>query len=506
MLNLFGSRKQSRAAPGTHPHDPPREPLHPWDPRVRLVDLTGGGDWLTLGDLYTGLAVFGTAGSGKTSSLCMLASILMELNAGFVWHCAKPDEVHLARRIAKSAGREQDVIVIGEDVDGRITPHRFNPIEYESGTGTTGTGSVVTYLSDCAKVLSRKEGERSGGEGDRFWNDQFERLLRHCIDTAKFAGRPLSVDLLRKIQTSAPTSQQQLGDDTWAATSECWKCVIAAEARMEAGELAEADFERIATFWANDYVGLDQKPRSTIDVMFAVLVDAFYAEEPIRTILTGRSTVTPDDVIERGKIVILALPTNVYHSAGRMAQFTFKYSYQRAMLRRRKSADGSPLRPTVLWVDEAHAFAHPFDGQYFREVRSNRGINVFLEQGIGGYITAMGLHGENAVDDFLQNLATKIYFQNNSHQTNLFAANTIGKLLLDKDSASWGHSLGGVNIGDTTTSEERHQIITGQFGLLLRGGPKNNNIVSGFVLRPEVYQATGTNVALCHFPQTELTQ
>ena len=162
--------------------------------------------------------------------------------------------------------------------------------------------------------------------------------------------------------------------------------------------------------------------------------------------------------------------------------------------------------PTVLWVDEAHAFAHPFDGQYFREVRSNRGINVFLEQGIGGYITAMNLHGEDAVDDFLQNLATKFFFQNNSHQTNTFAANSIGKLLIDKASASWSTSLGNVNISDSTTSEERHQIITGQFGFLLRGGPKNNNIVSGYVLRPEVYQATGTNVALCQFEQTELTK
>ena len=218
------------------------------------------------------------------------------------------------------------------------------------------------------------------------------------------------------------------------------------------------------------------------------------------------STVTPDDVIERGKIVVLSLPTNIYHAAGRMAQFCFKYSFQRAMLRRRKPADGSLQRPTVLWVDEAHAFAHPFDGQYFREVRSNRGINVFLEQGVGGYITAMGLPNEDAVDDFLQNLATKLFFQNNSHQTNMFAANVIGKLLIDKTAENWGHSLGGVNIGENTSQEERHQIISGQFGFLLRGGPKNNNIVSGFVLRPEIYLSTGTNVALCQFQQTELTK
>ena len=482
------------------------EPMHPWDSRMRLLDLTGAGDWLTLGDMFTGVAVFGAAGSGKTSSLVTLASLLMELDCGFVWLCAKPDEVHLVHRIADSAGRLEDVIVIGEGIDGQITPHCFNPLEYETSISTTGTGAVVTYLSDCAKVLSRKEGEKSGGEGERFWNDQFDRLLRYCIDTAKLAGQTLSVDLLRKVQVSAPTSQQQLASDDWAASSFCWQCILNAEERCQSGNIPEADLDRIVTFWTKDYMQLSDRTRSVIDVMFAVLIDAFSAEEPIRSILTGKTTVTPDDVIKRGKIVVLSLPTNIYYGAGRMAQFCFKYSFQRAMLRRRKPQDGSPLRPTVLWVDEAHAFAHPFDSQYFREVRSNRGINVFLEQGIGGYIQAMNLAGADAVDDYLQNLATKFFFQNNSPQMNEFAANAIGKLLMDKSTSSWGHSIGGANIGDTATLEQRHQIISGQFGFLEPGGFKYNRIVSGYVLRPHIYNATGTNVALCRFPQTSLTQ
>lgn len=483
---------------------PPK--LHPWESAMRLMDLSGAGDWITLGDMFTGIAVFGAAGSGKTSSLAMIASLLMELEAGFVWLCAKPDEVQLVHRIAASAGRLDDVIVIGEDVNGEITPHCFNPLEYETSISTTGTGAVVQYLSDCARVLSRKEGEKSGGEGERFWNDQFDRLLRYCIDTAKLSGHTLSVECLRKIQVSAPVSPAQLASDDWADTSLCWQCILKAEQRCQNGEIAEADLNRIVDFWTKDYMQLSDRTRSVIDVMFAVLIDAFSAEEPIRAILTGKTTVTPDDVIRRGKIVVLSLPTNVYYGAGRMAQFCFKYSFQRAMLRRRKPADGSPMRPTVLWVDEAHAFAHPFDSQYFREVRSNRGINVFLEQGIGGYIQAMNLASADAVDDYLQNLATKFFFQNNSPQTNEFAANAIGKLLINKSTNSWGHSIGGANIGDSTTKEQRHQIISGQFGFLERGSFQYNNIVSGYVLRPHLFNATGTNVALCRFQQTSLTQ
>lgn len=484
----------------------PEEAPHVWESSTQLLDLTGCGDWLTLGDCFTGIAVFGAAGSGKTSSLATIAQLLMILDCGFVWLCAKPDEVRVARRIAASAGRDKDVIVIGEDVDGVITRHRFNPLQYEASRPGQGTSSVTTYLSDSAKVLSRKEGEHSGGEGDRFWTDQFERLLRYCIDTAKYSGRTLSIELLRDIQLSAPLGSHHLADEAWLGSSTCWQCLKEAEERMNQGELPKTDFMRVLNFWVKDYATLDVKPRSSIDVMFAVLVDAFTAEEPIRYILSGNSTVTPDDVIDKGKIVILSLPTNIYHGSGRMAQHLFRCSYMRAMLARKKPLDGSLMRPTVLWVDEAHAFAHPFDSQYFREVRSNRGINVYLEQGIGGYMQAMNFHSPDQVDDYLQNLSLKLFFNNQSSATNSFAADAIGKVLVDKGTDSFSYSVNGVNISDSTTQEERHQIISGQFGLLKRGGSKNGLIVSGFVLRPEKFHSTGTNVALCQFQQTNLTQ
>jgi hypothetical protein len=484
----------------------PRENRALWDPNTRLLDLTGHDDWLTLGDMYTGIGVFGAAGSGKTSSLVLIAYTLMELQAGFCWCCVKPDEVDLACKLARAAGREQDVIVIGQDMDGTISPHCFNALAYEASIPATGTSSIADYLCACAKLLSRKEGERSGASGEQFWEDQFNRLVRHCIDTAKLAGRPLSVGLLREIQISAPASSAQLSDEGWGERSTCWQCLNEAEARLDAGEIVEADFNRILTFWTKDYCSLDIKPRSTIDVMFAVLVDAFYAEEPLRTILTTDTTVTPEDVIERGKIVILSLPTNIYHSAGAMAQFCFKYSFQRRMLARRKNADGSPLRPAVMWLDEAHALAHSKDAQYFAEVRSNRGINVYLEQGVGGYMRALGLQHAEEVDGFLQNLATKLFFQNNSPATNRFAADAIGKLLQSKGTENWGGSQSGGHFGGSETIEERHQITVGDFGLLKRGGPENDRIVEGYVLKPGIFNATGTNVALCRFPQTDLTK
>lgn len=483
---------QKQAEPQTY------DPSRYWRDDQKLLQLTCSNDWLTLGDLFTGMAVFGTTGSGKTSALAPIAALLMDIDAGFVWLCAKSDEVKLVRRIARATGREDDVIVIGQDADGSLTPHRFNPLAYEASISTTGTGSVMRYLAECAKILSRKEGEKNAAQGEAFWQDQFERLMRYCIDTLKLAGEPLSIQRLRDIQLSAPTLEM---DAEALENSYCFYLVQRAEVRAEQGEIATYDFERVFSFWTRDYRQLSPKTRSIIDVMFAVLVDAFCAEEPLRTILTTDTTVTPEDVIERGKIVVLSLPTSQYHENARMMQFAFKYSFQRAMLRRKKPDDGTPLRPTVLWVDEAHQFCAHQDAEYFREVRSNRGINIYLEQGIGGYMKALGMDHPHMIDDYLQNLATKIFFQNNSAATNNFAADAIGKFLLDQTSESFSYSIGTHNIGNSTTAQERHHIISGQFGLLRRGGAQNNGIVTGYMLRPGLFNHTQTGVCLCGFPQ-----
>ncbi len=252
---------------------------------------------------------------------------------------------------------------------------------------------------------------------------------------------------------------------------------------------------------------LDAEPRSTIDVMFAALADSFYAEEPIRSLLTTTTTVTPDDVINKGKIVVLSTPTSIYHEAGRMAQFAFKYSFQRAMLRRRKPADGSPVRPTVLWVDEAHQFAHEFDAEYFAEVRSNRGINVFLEQSVGGYMNALGLNHIDQADGFLANLTVKLFFQTGSPQTQLFAAQIIGQTLQKQRGESTSYGKDTFNVGDSATEVERFQVLPSEFSTLRRGGHANRCKVEFIIsCSGRRFNQTQATYARSYFTQTELTR
>ena len=94
--------------------------------------------------------------------------------------------------------------------------------------------------------------------------------------------------------------------------------------------------------------------------MFAAVADAFTVE-PVETVLTEPTTITPEDVMA-GKIVVLNFPVRKFFEPGRMAQFCFKYSFQRSMLTR--DAASPDTVPTVLWADEAHNFIASFDREY----------------------------------------------------------------------------------------------------------------------------------------------
>jgi type IV secretory pathway TraG/TraD family ATPase VirD4 len=472
--------------------------LSRFDPRRPLLYLSPC-DPIFLADCYTGFSVLGGTGSGKTSSLAHLALALMKIGSGFVWACAKPEEIHLVRRIARAAGRENDVVVFGEDVDGKLTDRRFNAIDYE-GKRAGGTLSLVAYLGEMARCLSRAR--QSGGEDGPFWRDQFELLTGYCIDAAQLAGLPLSIQLLRDIQKSAPTNPEELGSETWKAKSVLLACLKRAEQRVNAGEVAEHDLTRVLDYWLKDYFKLDPKPRSSIDVMFAKLADN-YSRDPIRTLLTTETNVTPEDAMN-GKIIVLSLPTRKYFEPGRLAQFHFKYSFQRSMLTRSMSDEAVPC---CLWCDEAHNFIADFDREYQAEVRSFRGVTVYLEQGIAGYETALGAHSEKAVDAFLTNLATKLFFQNSSPESNKFAAEVIGRKLIERTGGSGGSGPGGSQAGSSWHDEMDYQVQPREFSELKTGGYEHNRLVEAVVYkRGTIFGATGQNFLKATFQQTDLTK
>jgi hypothetical protein len=494
-------------------------PLHRFHSSRKVLNLSahlGKQDWITLGQLYSGIQILGGNGSGKTSgSGAHLALWLMANHAGFVWMCAKPDEVFLVRKLARAAGRLNDLVILGQaihptedrvltDEDGEplITDARFNALDYESKRAG-GSLSVVNYLAETYKSIQRGKAEGKGSSESAFWQTQYERLGRYLVDTAKFSGLPLTIGILRRLQLSAPKTAEQAESEEWRAQSLLSVAIGKAEERIyepgireETKKRRQKNWESIKDFWLTDWLNLAEKPRSTLDVMFAALADAFTVE-PVETILTEPSTITPEDVMA-GKIVVLNLPVRKFFEPGRMAQFCFKYSFQRSMLGR--EAASIDTVPTVLWADEAHNFIASFDKDYAAEVRSFKSITCFLEQSIAGYEAALGTHSRTEVEAFLANLQLRIYHQNSSPETNEYCSSVFG--------SDWEEVENIVPGGGVLINKQLVPIVRPiKFTTLRRGGPANAEIVEAYVYNGGLtFSATGKSFLKTQFAQMEYTR
>ena len=181
-----------------------------------------------------------------------------------------------------------------------------------------------------------------------------------------------------------------------------------------------------------------------------------------------------------------------------MAQFCFKYSFQRSMLTR--DAASPDTVPTVLWADEAHNFIASFDREYAAEIRSFKSVTCFLEQSIAGYEAALGTHSKTDVEAFLTNLQLRIYHQNSSPETNDYCSSVFGT---DWEEVEMITADGGVQI----TRQLVPIVRPINFSTLKRGGAANNGIVEAYVYNGgNRFSATGKSFLKTQFQQMEHTR
>ena len=130
--------------------------------------------WLTIPDqgLYTGIAIFGAIGSGKTSCcICPFAEQVLAYRAGDRGRRAaglvlevKGDFCHKVRKILKRYGREDDYFEISLDC-----PYRYNPLhnDLEAYALAYGIASLLNNLFGRGK--------------EPFWQQAYTNLVKFII-------------------------------------------------------------------------------------------------------------------------------------------------------------------------------------------------------------------------------------------------------------------------------------------------------------------------------------
>ena len=193
------------------------------------------------------------------------------------------------------------------------------------------------------------------------------------------------------------------------------------------------------------------------------------------------------------------LPVKEFGNAGRAAQVVYKYIWQQAAERRDVKAND---RPVFLWVDEAQNFANDYDMQFQATARSSRACTVYLTQNLPNYYAEFGSGtGVHRVNSLIGNLQTKIWHANSDPETNLKAADTIGKAWQTRRST--GSNMGGdkVSVSESVQESFDYQVTPERFTRLLKGGPINKLLVEATVFQSGRVWSNGRTYLDAYFKQ-----
>lgn len=378
--------------------------------------------WLTIPErgLYTGLAIFGAVGSGKTSA-CMYpfarqlftwqADNPQRRAAGLVLE-VKGDFCHSVRKILTDAERKDDYMEIG--LEGRW---QWNPL-------------AAPWLDSysLAYTISSLLNQLFGKGKEPFWQQAYTNLIRWIIELHRaLPGKwvtlqdvyrcTINPDLLaEKIdQAELRAFQQGTGNividapdlhepeawqklQTWPWTStgsnDTWGSPFDESLKNALNDLGidfslqwdenspTADYHRrilaIKSWYDNDWMKLDTKLRSSIVEGISVFLSMFDLPE-IASIFCPGPPPPPDpdappqggtlarrhlpllsDLIEDGKVLCLNMPAGTNPALARSIGVMLKNAWLQAMLRRPAQMSQHPdryFRPALFLCDEYQSFA-----------------------------------------------------------------------------------------------------------------------------------------------------
>ena len=386
-------------------------------------------------DLLEHVLATGGTGSGKTRSfvLPLMESVLrrfgmeQECKAGMVLIDAKGDMTELAGECARRAGRQDDVLILGEG--GNCWYALF---EQFGGDPTAVANFLYETLEDCGPgALSR-----AGGSNDSFWEENARRMLRSAIILAK-ARHGDSLDGLQGIADGIDSiiavQQNTSSDDDDSVNSDSGDQILA-EAKEACGEhrITGDEMSALGRYIERDVIGGNSKTWATIANMARNYI-AQFSQPALQRLFKpspGKTRVRPEDVIDKGIILIVSLSPVIYGAASTPFRMAVKKGFCERVLQRTHlcTSEGGMERPInqerpILYVcDEFHttlnAKGPSADAYFLDRAREFRCMCVLATQGISAIQSVIGC--QNMCDHLLNNCRTKFFFANDCPQTSRY--------------------------------------------------------------------------------------
>ena len=351
-------------------------------PRSRAPEalLAFGEDTVQLEQLYSGLMAIGATGSGKTTFLEIVLRALAEhpSKPGLLWACCKSDEADRCEKIARRAGRSNDFVRLAAD-----GPHRVDLLGYLQSNLRQGPDGVARFLDRLAGLSAANQG--SGD--DKIWAVSATQLLTQALVLTRAAGESPTPQRLFEIVSTFPKTPEWAASEKFLTGSECGRCIVAAQKRFQAGQLAPkeaAAFARAVSFAFDYFPTVGEKFAGSV-MASAVTGLVPLLQDPIAGLFEGPTTLPPDALLD-GKIVALDIPA-VHGVASYVAQAAYVMLAQMLLL---QSPRGD-RRPVVIFRDECQWLVSPdWDARVQTIARSHGLISISATQSFSSCTDAFG--------------------------------------------------------------------------------------------------------------------
>lgn len=391
------------------------------DPLDRQLLQWTARDAFTVRNLLDGgVSIVGRVGSGKTSSsgrVLGCAIVGMRDSSGLI--CVpKGEDVPMWRHIFAQAGRRNDLLEF--DADGSNLRCNFLAEASRYGGHTREIVRCITTIGETV----RSNNQRGNGEDSGFWAAEQERMIYNAIEVLKTARRLVSAPDLQAFITTAACNATQLRDPSWQSGFHCRTMEQAYRATKSAMEAA--DFELAADYWLGEFCNMADRMRSSILTGVLGLLHVFNTGI-VRELVSTTTNVSPDDMLARGKWILINVPPARFGAQGTLINAGWKYLTQRRVLAR-EALPGDPFH--VCWCDEATQFLNSFDATYIAQCRSHLGCLVFLTQSLHSYYSTLkGEDGRHQADALLSNFSHRVIHSVGDIQTAEWASGLVGKRL-----------------------------------------------------------------------------
>ncbi|MBA3638857.1 MAG: TraM recognition domain-containing protein [Acidobacteria bacterium] len=444
--------------------------------------------WLTIPErgLYTGMAIVGAVGTGKTSACIYpyaeqllgfaaddearkLSALILEVKGDFCRH---------VQDILQRHGRAGDYVEVS-----LTSPYRYNPLhnDLDAYALAYGTATLMTNLFGRGKELFWQQASTNLVKFVILLHQTLDdyvtlfQVYEHVINPDKLrariadgdmrfrsGNRRLVVDKRAHVDTAALSPWSWHDDNAPGMAWSRWNADL--EATLTSLKIAfqteevhpsptearkQQQFEAVKRWFEDDWMRIDPKLRTSIVEGISVFLSLFDDNPSVKHTFCPPKTLYDADanadgrdgialppmaqLIEQGKVIALNFPVAMNPGLARAIGTMLKQDFQRAVLNRfpQMSAEPhTPGRPVLFLCDEYQAFAttgenEPSgDEKFFSLARQARCIPIVATQSISSLRSA--LTGESW-RTLLQGFRTKIFLSLSDDFSARMAADLCGK-------------------------------------------------------------------------------